>query len=1024
MSKQYTPNVGAVPLTSGTQSVVIIEENTEIVISQSGPQGPAGSGDGKPGPPGKDGESAYQIAKDHGFVGTEDEWLASLVGKEGQPGPAGQRGERGEIGPEGPAGHDGRGLTVLGHYETEAELRAAHPTGQPGDAWLVGAGYLYVWSISTSDWENVGQLQGPKGDPGQRGERGPEGPAGADSTVPGPAGPEGQRGEPGVPGRDGIDGKDGEPGRDGIDGKDGAPGRDGIDGKEGAPGRDGATGPANHLSIGTVVDADTATATITGDSPNQTLNLGLPRGPRGEKGEKGDPGTGSASHRGYIWDDEDPAWKNVPLGNDDVNGYMTVLGDLDKPIALVLGADVVADEIGATIDLINLQGDVYVYSQSVTNYILPFGDSTNQNKIKDGGRAYLVYLGAQPQSALNDSLPQLLGEPTIHLWALQGETVAGSGYELHKPVITSAVAGDHQATIGFTFPAESIPVMGYDFDVTGSGGFWKHYSFVNDGRNEVVLDGLENGSEYEVTMYTFATNTHSPDADKVKVSPHGPIPSAPTILDVSGHWNGAKFLFTEPNEKSIPVKSYVLKDQDGVVHDVVELEGDPATMHSGWFRTEVCKTWTLSMAAKGMDGQIGEYSGVHTVITGPQQLTPNMPTFSKDADINGMLPWTAPARIGLEDGFQSRDIIARNLDGKTADVICNIGYNDKTGVIGPLLPDAKYNLTIRGIYPNGNTAEAKPVQFDMWPSYIKAAPVNFTVDATTANGIMVTVNDPMKPPLTGIEVFIDGHPCGIDAAKSTVWVTKGYTGGVACQVAVRWVEYKDQRSDLSIAKTVTPFAPAPNVPSVRAAQQDVDKVLVRFDKNTAGSSVQTYFLMYRQEGQPNWSKTDVTKDVLAAGQVVVGVFANDTKVNYQFCGSAKNGGGESAFSDPSGIIVWPFIPARAPQGIQMFISGDDVRFDISPDTFAQGDQHVHFTGILVKTQINGGAATTVVKPKDWTGASDWFGAQPGDQLTISFAAQTWGSVQGDFSGPLQATRPKAQGDAPVVVNGGSPKAAS
>lgn len=38
---------------------------------------------GDPGAPGKDGKSAYQIAVDHGFVGSETEWLQSLHGKDG-----------------------------------------------------------------------------------------------------------------------------------------------------------------------------------------------------------------------------------------------------------------------------------------------------------------------------------------------------------------------------------------------------------------------------------------------------------------------------------------------------------------------------------------------------------------------------------------------------------------------------------------------------------------------------------------------------------------------------------------------------------------------------------------------------------------------------------------------------------------------------------------------------------------------------------------------------------------------------
>jgi hypothetical protein len=47
------------------------------------------------------GKSAYAIAVDNGFTGTETEWLESLVGADGADGPAGADGEPG---PQGPAG--------------------------------------------------------------------------------------------------------------------------------------------------------------------------------------------------------------------------------------------------------------------------------------------------------------------------------------------------------------------------------------------------------------------------------------------------------------------------------------------------------------------------------------------------------------------------------------------------------------------------------------------------------------------------------------------------------------------------------------------------------------------------------------------------------------------------------------------------------------------------------------------------------------------------------------------------------
>lgn len=53
-------------------------------------------------------------------------------------------------------------------------------------------------------------------------------------------------------------------------------------------GEKGEKGDANKLTIGTVTKGENASATITGESPNQILNLVLPKGDTGEKGQDGD----------------------------------------------------------------------------------------------------------------------------------------------------------------------------------------------------------------------------------------------------------------------------------------------------------------------------------------------------------------------------------------------------------------------------------------------------------------------------------------------------------------------------------------------------------------------------------------------------------------------------------------------------------------------------------------------------------------------------------------------------------------
>jgi hypothetical protein len=56
---------------------------------------------------GVDGKSAYQIAVDKGFKGTEEEWLASLKGKNGKDGKDGKDGVDGKNGQDGQDGKDG-----------------------------------------------------------------------------------------------------------------------------------------------------------------------------------------------------------------------------------------------------------------------------------------------------------------------------------------------------------------------------------------------------------------------------------------------------------------------------------------------------------------------------------------------------------------------------------------------------------------------------------------------------------------------------------------------------------------------------------------------------------------------------------------------------------------------------------------------------------------------------------------------------------------------------------------------------
>lgn len=106
-------------------SAIPQEVETDDII----PQGP-------PGKDGKDGKSAYQIALDNGFVGTEQEWLDSLKGEKGEKGEKGDTGEQGATGEQGEPGKDGADgapATINGVNALTIEAKDGIKTTQEGN---------------------------------------------------------------------------------------------------------------------------------------------------------------------------------------------------------------------------------------------------------------------------------------------------------------------------------------------------------------------------------------------------------------------------------------------------------------------------------------------------------------------------------------------------------------------------------------------------------------------------------------------------------------------------------------------------------------------------------------------------------------------------------------------------------------------------------------------------------------------------------------------------------------------------
>lgn len=155
--------------------------------------------------------------------------------------------------PKGDQGDPGTGLTLLGQYDTLADLEAAHPTGQRGNAYFVGDdtdGVVYLWNPDESEWTNVGSLKGAKGDTGAT-------PSFSIGTVTSGS-------VPAVT----IGGTSDYPTLNFV-----------LE-----PGSKGDTGNAGTIAVGTVTSGQTASVTNSGTSTAAIFDFVLPKGDKGDQG--------------------------------------------------------------------------------------------------------------------------------------------------------------------------------------------------------------------------------------------------------------------------------------------------------------------------------------------------------------------------------------------------------------------------------------------------------------------------------------------------------------------------------------------------------------------------------------------------------------------------------------------------------------------------------------------------------------------------------------------------------------------
>ena len=154
-------------------------------------------------------------------------------------------------------------------------------------------------------------------------------------------------------------------------------------GKKGDP---GATGPANTLTIGTVTSGTEVSATITGEAPNQVLNLVL------KQGDKGNPG------------DDAPTITGITIRQSDYHMIVTLSDGTSYDAGYCRGASGAGtgDMLASTYDPQGKAQDIFAYADAKSNKAVAFtvtlsasGWSGNAQTVSDarfltGNYAYSV----------------------------------------------------------------------------------------------------------------------------------------------------------------------------------------------------------------------------------------------------------------------------------------------------------------------------------------------------------------------------------------------------------------------------------------------------------------------------------------------------------------------------------------------------------------------------------------------------------------------------------------------------------
>lgn len=281
-------------------------------------------------------------------------------------------------------------------------------------------------------------------------------------------------------------------------------------GSKGDIGATGAIGPANVLTIGSVTSGKVASATFTGEAPNQVLNLVLEKGDKGETGEKGATGdTGPQGEQGIQGPQgspgtDAPTITGITIRQSDYHLIVTLSNGTSYDAGYCRGASGAGtgDMLASVYDPQNKHQDIFSYIDNaikdvkVTTDATPTQGSANPvqsggvysalvnklDKTGDGSNVTAAFTAARTRAniATGEKLSVLFGK--IAKWFADLGTLA-----FKSTVAKSDLASDVQASLGKADSAlQSAPVTSVN-SKTGA---------VSLAKGDVGLGNVDNVKQY------------------------------------------------------------------------------------------------------------------------------------------------------------------------------------------------------------------------------------------------------------------------------------------------------------------------------------------------------------------------------------------------------------------------------------------------------------------------------------------------------------------------------------------------